>query len=55
MLWVILIDVLLESWETEHISIFKVAVIIGVLLYGIIREMDECVINILKVDSELAR
>ena len=52
-LWIVLVNVLLESWETQHVSIFEVAIVLCVFLNRIICQMHEGIIDVLKVDSKL--
>ena len=49
-----LVNVSLESRETQLVSILKISIVLSILLHSIISQMDEGIINILEVNTELA-
>ena len=51
---VMFIDVLLESGETELVSIFEVSIVGCMLLNCIVRQMYESVINVLEINTEFS-
>ena len=52
---VVLINIVLEHREAQHISIFEVAIILCMLLHCIVREVHESIVNVLEVDAEFRR
>ena len=52
---IMFIDVLLEPGETQLISVFKVSIVRCMLLYCVVRQMHESVINVLEINSKLSR
>ena len=52
---IMFIDVLLEPGKTKLISIFKVSIVRCMLLYCVVRQMHESVINVLEINSKLSR
>ena len=52
---IVLIDIVLEYREAQHVTIFKIAIILRMLLHRIVGEMDESIVNVLEVDAEFGR
>ena len=50
---IVLVDVVLERWETQHITIFVVTIVLRMLLDSVVGQVDEGVVNILQVNSKL--
>jgi len=44
---IVLVNVLLKYGEAQHVAIFMVTIVLGVLLNGIIGEMNKRIVNVL--------
>ena len=51
---VVIIYVMLESGETKLIAIFEIAIVRRIFLNRIVGQMNEGIIDVLKVDSKLS-
>ena len=51
---IVLVDVVLKLREAQLISVFKVTVIGGMLLNGIIRQVHESIVDVLEVNAEFS-
>lgn len=50
-LGVMLVNVVLELLERELVSVFELSVRFTVFLNGVVRQMDERIINVIEVDT----
>ena len=51
---VVIIYVMLESGETKLIAVFEIAIVRRIFLNRIVGQMNEGIIDVLKVDSKLS-
>ena len=49
---VVLVDVVLECWETNHVAVLKVTIILSMLLHSVVGQVHEGIIYVLQVDAE---
>ena len=50
---IVLINVVLELGETQHIAVLVVSIILSMLLNSIVCQMNESIIDVLQVYAEL--
>ena len=50
---VVLVDVVLECWETKHVAVLKITIILSMLLHSVVGQVHEGIIYVLQVDTEL--
>ena len=43
---IVLIDVVLESWEAQLVSVFKVTVVLRMLLHGVVCQMNKGIVDV---------
>ena len=47
------LDIILKGLKAQLVAIFEVTIVFGMLLHGIICQVYECVVYILKINTEL--
>ena len=50
---VMFLDIILKGLKAQLVAIFEVTIVFGMLLHGIICQVYECVVYILKINTEL--
>ena len=54
-LGVVLVNVVLEGREAQLVAVFKVSVVLGVLLNGVVGQVHESIVYVLEVNTKLGR
>ena len=50
---VMFLDIILKGLKAQLVAIFEVTIVFSMLLHCIICQVNKCVVNILKVNTEL--
>ena len=54
LVWPVLVNVTLEAREAQHVAVFEVPIVLGVLLHSVVSQVHKCIVNIGQIDPKLS-